>query len=126
VQPGVVAKSRRLLSELGLDDSERGEWATTALPDEWRWARFDDVFADVTDSRRKLPTKDYRESGRLPIVDQGEALIAGNSDRDDMAQTSAPPYIIFGDHTKCVKLIETQFIQGLTGLKFCVPSLDLK
>jgi Type I restriction modification DNA specificity domain len=117
LRPVVATKLPRSLSELSLDDSERGEWPAADLPDGWQWVEFDDLFDDITDSRRKLPTKDYQKSGRFPIVDQGEALIAGYSDREDMAQTWAPPYIIFGDHTKCIKLIETRFVQGADGVK---------
>ena len=117
LQPVMATKSPRSLFELSLDESERGEWPASDLPDGWRWVKFHDLFYDITDSRRKLPTKDYQKIGRFPIVDQGEALIAGYSDREEMAQTEAPPYIIFGDHTKCIKLIETRFVQGADGVK---------
>ncbi|MBG0810832.1 restriction endonuclease subunit S [Methylosinus sp. H3A] len=108
---------RRCLSALGLDQSERGEWPQDELPRGWEWKVFSAVFVDVTDSRRKLPTKEYREAGKLPIVDQGEPYIAGWSDRDDMVQTAMPPFVVFGDHTRCVKLIEIPFIQGADGVK---------
>jgi hypothetical protein len=120
-------KSFRSLSDLCLDASERGEWPAAELPRGWRWAVFDEIFEDVTDSRRKLPTKDYQENGRFPVVDQGAELIAGYSERDDMVHPSAPPCIIFGDHTKCIKLINTRFIQGADGVKVLIakPGLDL-
>jgi hypothetical protein len=73
----VTTKSPRSLFELALDDSERGEWPATDLPDGWQWLKFDDLFDDVTDSRRKLPTKDYQKSGRFPIVDQGRSVDRG-------------------------------------------------
>lgn len=115
---------RHLMSSMDLDESERGEWDHLALPLHWEWRRFDALFNDVTDSRRKLPTKDYRVSGKFPVVDQGATNIAGWSDREDMVQLAAPPFLIFGDHTRCIKMFERTFIQGADGVKVLTPKSD--
>ena len=88
---------------VSLDDRERGVWESDALPDGWRWVTFDSAFKDVTDSKRKIQTKEYQDEGPFPVVDQGMAKIAGYTDREDMVQLADPPYVVFGDHTRCAK-----------------------
>ncbi len=109
------------LLDLELDGSERGEWRETVLPDGWEWRGFDEVFEDVTDSKRKLPTKDYSEAGAYPIIDQGDVFMPGYTDRADMVHPAPPPYIVFGDHTRCVKFIDVPFVQGADGVKVLRP-----
>ena len=115
----------RSYDALKLDGAERGEWPFSDLPDGWSWRPFDAVFDDATDSRRKLPTKDYRSTGAYPIVDQGEVEVPGFTDRQDMLHPAKPPYVVFGDHTRCVKLIGTPFVQGADGVKVLLPRLDV-
>lgn len=89
----------RSYQDLSLDDRERGSWAFDELPEGWSWQAFSSVFDDVTESKRKLPTKDYKASGSYPIVDQGATKIAGYTELEDFLQRAEPPYIVFGDHT---------------------------
>ena len=103
------------------DDLERGQWEFECLPNGWEWKSFREVFEDVTHSTRKLPTKEYQESGRYPVVDQGEVLIPGYTDREDLVHPSEPPFVVFGDHTRCVKFIEERFVQGADGVKVLRP-----
>ncbi len=108
-------------ASLDLDGSERGDWPFDQLPVGWAWEAFAAVFDDVTHSTRKLPTKEYRIEGRFPIVDQGEIFVPGYTDREEMLHPSPPPYVVFGDHTRCVKLVERQFVQGADGVKVLLP-----
>lgn len=112
---------KQSLQALLLDDAERGEWACSELPEGWDWMDFDDVVEDVTDSRRKLPSKYYRDTGAFPIIDQGEKAIAGYTDDENFVQLAEPPLIVFGDHTRCVKLVTQRFVQGADGVKVLKP-----
>lgn len=103
----------------------RRAWEFEHLPNGWEWKSFSEVFDDVTHSTRKLPTKEYRDSGRYPVVDQGEVLIPGHTDREDLVHPSEPPFVIFGDHTRCVKFIEERFVQGADGVKVLKPRPDI-
>jgi len=105
------------LSSFALDDSERGRWPSEVLPDQWEWRPFNEVFVDLTDSTRKLPQKDYLPEGPFPVVDQGADIVGGFTDRADLVHLAAPPFIVFGDHTRCVKYVDTQFVQGADGVK---------
>ena len=99
------------------NDNERGAWTFDALPAHWVWTGFKAFLENQTDSYRKLPQKDYQSEGKYPVIDQGAELIGGYSDDADLLLPAEPPYIIFGDHTRCVKFFETPFVQGADGVK---------
>jgi type I restriction enzyme S subunit len=72
-------------------------------------------------SATKLQTKDYRASGSYPIIDQGQAFIAGWTD-DDAAVISTPlPLIVFGDHTRAFKFVDFPFVRGADGTQLLKP-----
>jgi type I restriction enzyme S subunit len=100
---------------------EHGKWSSDCLPDSWRWLLFEKAFIDLTDSKRKLPQKDYELSGPYPVIDQGEQLIGGYTSRRELVSKAMPPTIVFGDHTRCVKWIDTEFAQGADGVKVLLP-----
>jgi type I restriction enzyme S subunit len=99
------------------------------IPEGWQQARVSDVLEKVSQHRsRKLPTKDYQESGAIPIVDQGESIVCGYTD-DANAVCSVPlPVIVFGDHTRYFKYIDFPFAIGADGTQLLKPvySLDPK
>ncbi|WP_086657966.1 restriction endonuclease subunit S [Acetobacter orientalis] len=101
---------------------ECGTWPSDSLPSSWEWAKFEDFFYDRTNSIKKIQRKDYCEYGKYPIIDQGQELIGGYSNsRETVAQTSLP-CIVWGDHTRCIKYITQEFIQGADGVKVLEPS----
>jgi type I restriction enzyme S subunit len=77
---------------------------------------FKDVFIDVTKKATKLKTSEYQKSGKYPVVDQGQKLIAGYTDLEEGLFTDVPA-IIFGDHTRVIKYIDTPFFIGADGVK---------
>ena len=81
-----------------------------------------DSFIDVTKYAKKLPTSEYLDSGKYPIIDQGQKQIAGYTDIEEGLFTDVPA-IIFGDHTRIIKYIDTPFFIGADGVKV-IKSLD--
>ena len=79
-------------------------------------AIFTDVFEDVTKQGRKIPTSDYQEIGAHPIIDQGQSAIAGYTDEVDGLFADGP-VIIFGDHTRVLKYVDTPCFLGADGVK---------
>ncbi len=69
-------------------------------------ARFVDIFLDVTKDGYKIPKENYLPKGRYPIIDQGQEYIAGYSD-DSAGLYKDVPAIIFGDHTRIIKYVDT-------------------
>lgn len=91
------------------------------LPEGWKWVRIGKIFIDVTDSQKKIKQKEYLLKGKWPVIDQGQHFIGGYSDADELIYTDELPVIIFGDHTRNVKYIDFQFIQGADGVKVLKP-----
>ena len=79
-------------------------------------ANFLDVFEDVTKKGKKIPTDEYLESGKFPIIDQGQAYIAGYYN-DTEGLFSDVPAIIFGDHTRVLKYVDCPCFLGADGVK---------
>jgi type I restriction enzyme S subunit len=87
-------------------------------PVDWKEVSFDEAFARVNISSRKLETSEFMDFGKLPVVDQGQSKISGFSDRIDLEMV--PPqdgFIIFGDHTRIVKHVGHSFVVGADGVQ---------
>ncbi|MGN0995500.1 MAG: restriction endonuclease subunit S [Candidatus Ventricola sp.] len=79
-------------------------------------ASFSSVLADVTKQGTKLQTSEYLGNGKYPIIDQGQNAVAGYTDQEDGLFTDVP-VIVFGDHTRIVKYVDTPFFLGADGVK---------
>ena len=77
---------------------------------------FDEVFEDKTKYGTKIKTDDYHDAGAHIIIDQGQEQIAGYTDLEEGLFTDVPA-IIFGDHTRIVKYVDTPFFLGADGVK---------
>ena len=70
----------------------------------------------------KLKTKEYQESGCLPIVDQGQNLVVAYTGKRNCLFQGPYPVIVFGDHTKNVKLVDFEFAVGADGVVLLRPA----
>ena len=93
-------------------------------PKGWPLKSFDETFLDETSKSPKLLQGNYANSGRFPVVDQGQDFVAGYSDDESMLCKSVLPVLIFGDHTRVVKLVTEPFIVGADGAKVLIPRSD--
>lgn len=73
----------------------------------------------------KLQTQDYRASGLYPIVDQGQALIAGWTDDDSGLISTDLPVVVFGDHTRTFKYVNFPFVRGADGTQILKPKAGI-
>lgn len=76
-------------------------------------------------SVNKLQTQDYRPSGRFPIIDQGQSLIAGWTDDDSGLIDHDLPVVVFGDHTRAFKYVDFPFVRGADGTQVLKPTSDI-
>ena len=79
-------------------------------------AKFTEIFEDVTKQGTKIPTNLYLENGLYPIIDQGQFEIAGYTNQTEGLFTNIPA-IIFGDHTRIIKYVDTPCFLGADGVK---------
>ena len=78
--------------------------------------KFTDVFLDETKLGHKIQASEYQSFGNYPIIDQGQSQIAGYTNVED-GFFSDVPAIIFGDHTRVIKYVDTPFFLGADGVK---------
>lgn len=86
----------------------------------WEYIPFENCL-EKTKIKFKLPKKDYKESGKYPIVSQEESLISGYHDDISYIFKVAKPIVVFGDHTLALKYIDFDFIVGADGVKILQP-----
>ena len=91
------------------------------VPENWCWIHLLDSFENCTDSKKKIPQKEYLQDGKIAVVDQGQNLIGGYTNDREMIFAGNVPVIIFGDHTRCIKYIDFPFAQGADGIKVLKP-----
>lgn len=91
------------------------------VPKNWCWIHLLSSFDNCTDSKKKIPQKEYLPDGKIAIVDQGQNMVGGYTNNSEMAFTGNIPVIIFGDHTRCVKFVDFPFAQGADGVKVIKP-----
>lgn len=97
--------------KLGYRQTEVG-----AIPDDWDVASFDEAFKRVNAKKHQLATAHYQDVGILPVVDQGQDLIVGFTDREELRFTvPASGAVVFGDHTCIVKYVDFDFVVGADG-----------
>jgi type I restriction enzyme S subunit len=84
---------------------------------------FLDVFEDASGGNIKTLNKDFLEKGEIPVIDQGQSLIAGYVNDPEKICKSKPPVIVFGDHTKAIKYVDFHFAMGADGTKVLAPKV---
>lgn len=88
----------------------------------WTTASVADCLVPVpVAGKTKIQSRDYKPSGRFPVIDQGQKQIAGWTD-DESAVIDAPlPLVVFGDHTRAFKFVDTPFARGADGTQLLRP-----
>ena len=87
----------------------------------WKWVRLEELCDKISLNNLKIKQKDYLAEGKYPVVDQGQDLIGGYYNDENLVIPNEPPYIVFGDHTKVKKFINFKFIAGADGVKVLKP-----
>ena len=86
----------------------------------WTYKRFTDCI-DKVSKQKQVKSKDYKSSGKYPIVSQEKELISGYWDDNSYLFKHEKPIIIFGDHTKEIKYIDFDFVVGADGTQILSP-----
>ena len=73
----------------------------------------------------KILSRNYKPSGKYPIVDQGQNLIAGWTDDDGGLISTNLPVVVFGDHTRAFKYVDFPFVRGADGTQVLNPKPEI-
>jgi len=101
---------------------EEKYFASPNVPESWAAPVFSDLFTSISTSGKKIKQRDYKSSGKIPVVDQGEAFIGGYTDDESLVIEVNDPIIVFGDHTRVFKFLRHDFAPGADGTKILEPS----
>jgi type I restriction enzyme S subunit len=74
------------------------------------------ALVSVVRAKKIIPRSSYETTGKFPIIDQGQAFIAGWT-QDESAILPSGNYVVFGDHTRSIKYVDFPFAQGADGLQ---------
>lgn len=95
--------------------------ALDSIQKAWKFVKLGEACDIISLNGSKIKQKDYLKQGKFPVVDQGQELIGGYFNDENLIVPGEPPYIIFGDHTKVKKYINFKFIAGADGVKVLKP-----
>ncbi|MFI9050205.1 restriction endonuclease subunit S [Streptomyces sp. NPDC053427] len=88
---------------------------------QWTEVPFLEALTDVSAKNVKIPKTQYLADGALPVIDQGQNVIAGFVDDPELAHKEPGPLIVFGDHTRIFKFVDFPFAMGADGVKVLRP-----
>jgi type I restriction enzyme S subunit len=96
------------------------------MREEWVEVNYETVVKKVTLTNKKIKQKEYLNKGNIPVIDQGQELIGGYTNDETKILDCELPSLVFGDHTKIVKLINFPFASGADGTKVLEPKLHFE
>jgi type I restriction enzyme S subunit len=85
------------------------------FPD-WEEKKLGEILISLSTKNYQIKSSDYCKVGQYKVVDQGQDLITGYSDKKGCLFYDYP-VIVFGDHTTVIKYIDFPFIVGADGTK---------
>ena len=92
------------------------------IPESWEWCKIENITVSIGNKTNQIQTKEIQNEGKVPVVSQGQKLIDGYSNEVEKTIHELP-LVMFGDHTRNVKLIDFPFVIGADGTKFFKPIL---
>ncbi len=84
------------------------------IPAGWEDSLIGDVLGKVP-TTTKILNKDILESGLIPVIDQGQSYICGFTNEQSSLIVPKQPHVVFGDHTRAVKLVNFNYARGADG-----------
>ena len=76
------------------------------------------------DRTKQIPTSEYLPNGKIPVIDQSREFIAGYTNDVQAIVKSKVPIIVFGDHTRILKLIQFPFAKGADGTQLIISAYE--
>ena len=92
------------------------------IPNGWEIIAIRDILDKVPNTQR-VETSLYEKDGDIPIIDQSREYIVGYTN-DERTIISKIPAIVFGDHTRIVKLVNFEFARGADGTQILYSNND--
>jgi type I restriction enzyme S subunit len=91
------------------------------IPQGWERVTVDSLLKQLKGTV-KIKTSEMLTKGRFPVIDQSKDFIAGYTNEKDINYFEGIPFIVFGDHTRVLKLINFSFAKGADGVQVLVSN----
>ena len=92
-----------------------------SIPENWKWTYLEEFSIIIPTKNHQILQSEIQKSGSIPVVSQSYKYIDGYSNDKSKIFKNIDSIIIFGDHTRCVKYIDFNFIVGADGVKIISP-----
>lgn len=93
------------------------------IPAGWESVLVGDVLSKVSNSK-KVPNKEILIKGKLPVIDQSMDYIGGFTDDENARLRVESAHIVFGDHTRILKLINFDYARGADGTQVLISKIE--
>ena len=84
------------------------------IPEGWVFVTVETLLSKEI-ATKKIPSSEVLSKGKIPIIDQSTDYIAGFTNDEYSIIKTDEPRIVFGDHTRILKLINFDFARGADG-----------
>lgn len=91
------------------------------IPEGWSEGYVKDFLGKVPASN-KISNTSIMKSGEVPVVDQSKDYICGFTNDRDALISPETAHIVFGDHTRAIKLINFGYARGADGTQILVSN----
>jgi type I restriction enzyme S subunit len=91
------------------------------IPDRWNLVTVGSLIAKEG-ATKKIPSSEVLPNGLIPVIDQSTEFITGFTNDVTSIITTNEPRIIFGDHTRILKLINFDFARGADGTQIILSN----
>ncbi len=90
-------------------------------PNHWITNSIKNLVYTISTKKYQIKQSEIRNYGLFPVISQSSNDVEGFSDQEEKVCKIDNPIIIFGDHTRVIKIISDPFIVGADGVKIIVP-----
>lgn len=94
------------------------------MPEGWEKKNIGELLEKIKRTKQ-IPSSEIRKNGLYPVIDQGKQYIAGYTNDVSAILYNENPIIVFGDHTRIIKLIPFPFAKGADGTQLLLSN-DLR
>lgn len=91
------------------------------VPKGWE-CDFVENYLDKVPNTDKIPSKEIQVKGQIPVIDQSQDYICGFTDNENALLEPIDAHIIFGDHTRVVKLVNFPYARGADGTQIIISN----
>lgn len=117
-------KKKDLHESIICQGDDNSYYETTDLKEErenWIFLRVKDIFRTIPIKKYQIKQSEILKEGLYPVVSQSKNLVEGYTNSKDKLYQHSKPIIVFGDHTRIVKLVNFDFVVGADGVKLMEP-----